>query len=449
MALIGLFNRWGESGQNKFTAAPQDARESIGKEQPSFEELMDKYIDTEKWEFDPHVHSSYSDGENIKQIIETAEKMGIQIGVADHSRKDADAVILYTSNGNKAYEIAMNGEVANLEDQLKNLNDSIALFSNNIDEELEEHFNDFDGYLEGIREYYRDALEIGIPEPTSEVPDDTIRQLSRDSIVKAAGEENLATLGQTPKEALKPATMSIEKDYESWLDNGIEKLLNENDLDHAVISVHNLPEGFIQENMHDKQTQYIRKADLSHLEDEELEEAVERYQADYMRAILEMNNTSHLEDNELERLEGIYSKYSEEDDFHEYASNQKSSDTPIIHSHWDLILTNPSTRDHVREEYMDDILDFAEITDATLEANGRILGKLRKEFSDAENFYAPEDAEMFTRKLASRSKDGGLEYVASTDAHSSWEMFRQHLMLQPIIEEYGEPLKAKEFYSRT
>ncbi len=449
MAFNGLLDRLGGSGKSKFSTERSINEDQPERVYPSFYELIDLFIDTEDWDFDGHVHSSYSDGGSIKEMIETAEKIGVQVGIADHSRKDTGAVILYDTNDNEAYSIAMNGETAELESQLDNLDFSIRDLGSNPSEELEKHVDDFKGYLDAVKEYYRNNLEIGIPEPSENFPEDTVKQISRDSVVKAAGGEELSDLGKSPKEALKSVNMSIEKDYESWVHNGIEQLLEENDLDHAVVSVHNLPEGFVQGNMHDKQTQYIRKANLSHLEDRELREATKRYQAEYMRAILELNDTSDLNEEELNQLENIYSKYSTEDDFETYESENKSVDTPIIHSHWDLIFTNSDTREVVEEDYIDDILDFAEITGATLEANGRIIGKLRQEYTDSDNFYAPEDAEMFARKLASRSEESDLEYVASTDAHSRWEMFRQHLMLQPIVKDYGTPLTSEEFYSRT
>jgi len=440
--LSGLLDQ-NDSSKEKLENNPSKSSETTQKALLDFETLIKLYINPELIGFDPHFHTSFSDGEAPKDILETLKLMSKDGANADHSRKNLNAVILYNSPNNSIDNPYCLDIWKGIPDTLEG-NMDILESTVEIEEKEEENI---ETNKESLESFYANEIEnilAGGPVPQIS---HAARSLAAETVVESEPmseeiEKELAWEAEKSKGG--NVNISIERDYESWLDNGIEDFLEQNRLKHAVISVHNLPEGYIRDNMHEKQTQYLRKADLSHLPDSELESAVDRYQTEYMRAMLETNDVSS---EDLDKLEDIYGRYADSSELESYASNDISSGTKTIHSHWDLVLTNNYLRDHVTEQHMDDILDFAETVGATMEVNGRVISKLRQEYSQEDNFYAPEDAEMFGRKLASRSQNSDLEYVASTDAHSSWEMFKQHLMLEPIAREYGEPMDRTEFYS--
>jgi hypothetical protein len=246
----------------------------------ALEDLTYLFVGNELISWDPHFHTQFSDGEGVHVMYQFMEAMDKKGSPADHSRESTEAIVFYDSNGKEAYGITSEGEISHKE-YIDQLRDSIS------DEERDRESKVSKEEIENI---YRDISENSSEE---EIEAEIDSFLEEDEFI-----EVIPSIPERRKGRMNP---SIEKDYESRIDNGIESFLDENDLGHAVISVHNMPRKFIQDNMQSDQTQYLRKADLDHLSEDELIKAVDRYQAEYMRAILETNDLSDLGSQEKTR----------------------------------------------------------------------------------------------------------------------------------------------------
>jgi histidinol phosphatase-like PHP family hydrolase len=382
----------------------------VGRNQES-EELkpITEHINLKNIEFDPHLHSSLSDGiDTMHDARELASELGLEvIAFADHHRDELDGVVLYNDD---AYRIAeLEGD-----DRLSANMDILYSVWADREADVSEDIVDLDNSEEALRDF---AKAYGVDFESLKL---NKAENSRDA------------------EKFLEMSKSIERDYESWNDQKTAEFIEENDFDHVVLSTHYIPEEFIEGNKHEKQTQYLRKADLEHLEDSleshDKEDVVDWYVEETKAKLLRSADLTGMSNREAKKLYETH----EVDLYRDIEELKKpiAGDTPIIHSHWDLILTSPDLRPEVEEEHIDEYLDLAEELGERVEVNGRTIMKQRKTYVSDDNFYAPEDSEWFARKVIERAEDGDLEYTIASDAHSEMEMIKQHSMLDSILEDY-------------
>lgn len=375
----------------------------IGRNQdPEEFKPITEYIDLKNIEFDPHLHSSLSDGiDTMHDARKLASELDLErIAFADHHRDELSDVVLYNDDAYRIAQLEGDNRLS------ANMNLLYSLWAGKK-ADTSEDLVDLNTAGEALRGF---AKEYGVEF------------------------EPLETNTENPNgDAAKfvELSQSIERDYETWNDQKTADFIEENDFDHVVLSTHYIPEEFIEGNKHEKQTQYLRKADLEHLEDSlenhDKEDVVDWYVEETKAKLLrsaDLTELSNQEAKELYERQGV-------DLYRDIEELKKpiAGDTPIIHSHWDLILTSPDLRPEVEEEHIDEYLDLAEELGERVEVNGRTIMKQRKA-------YTSEDSEWFARKVIERAEDGDLEYTIASDAHSEMEMIKQYAMLDSILEEY-------------
>jgi len=341
---------------------------------------------------------------------------------ADHHRDDLEDVILYNDDAYRIVDLEGDDRISANMDVLYNV----------VREQQEsfrpEDFNRASDLDKLIQDYNRSH-------------DDNIGFIEAANLFRIVGETT--NIDKTD------LFRSIERDYESWNDEKTERFLQKNEFDHVVLSTHYIPESFVEGNSHEKQTQYLRKADLEHLNDltdQKVEDVVDWYVEETKSKLLRSADLTDLSDQAAQRL---YENHGVEPqrDISEL-KNPIAGDTPVIHSHWDLVLTSPDLRPHVKEQHIDEYLDLAEELDEIVEVNGRTIMKQRKAYSSDDNFYAPEDAEWFARKVIERAENGTLDYSIGSDAHSETELIELHLMLDSVLEDYEKDPIGLEMYDR-
>lgn len=380
-------------------------------------------IDIKNIDFDPHLHSSLSDGITMHNALQLGSTLGLDgMAFADHHRDDLDDVMLYNDD---AYRI--------------------------VDLEGDDRISaNMDVLYEVVRQQ-RDSFkaeDMGKPDDL----DKFVRDYNRtheDNVDFIEANDLFRKLDKQAKRDRTNLFSSIERDYESWNDQKTEEFLDKNEFDHVVLSTHYIPEKFVEGNPHPKQTQYLRKADLEHLNgliDHEVKDVFDWYVEETKAKLLRSADLTGLSD---QKVEDLYERHDVEPyrDIEEL-KQPIAGDTPIIHSHWDLVLTSPHLRPHVEEEHIDGYLDLAEELDEVVEVNGRTIMKQRKTYTSDDNFYAAEDAEWFARKVMERAENGDLDYSIASDAHSETEMIEQYAMLDSVLEDYdAEPL-GEDIYDR-
>lgn len=344
-------------------------------------------VDISNIRFDPHLHTSSSDGDILHNITWMSKTLGVPVGVADHVRQVKDDVVYYR-NDDQAYR---NTDPAGSEeiwvaDNLEILGDVV-----------EDHRNDSRGEkwdLEGTLE----ALEAFAEEEGLDSED--IRQ----EAIKL-----LDTVGIDQKNPV----MSAEQDYEEWNEEVIEEAMHEEDLDYWVLSTH-----YIGTDDWDR-PRYFRHSDFEDLSEEELQNAADNY-FDRYRNMIRFGT-----------------------------QKEREIGKSVIHTHMDGPLRNDDLRLYMTEEQIDKTLDLAEEHDAVIEINGRIIRKLRSKYTSEDNFHAPEDAEWFARKVLDRAEEGNLDFTIASDAHTSWEMFEQYAILDDVLDDYDvEPLGYGQLIER-
>lgn len=379
-------------------------------------------VDIRNIEFDPHMHSSLSDGMVMHNALQLVSALGLNgMAFADHHRDELDGVILYNDDAYRILEIEGDDRIsANMDVIYEVIKEQQRSFEN-------DEFKSLDGIEQFVEDYNRHHDEqISFHEAAEH-----LQELRKDS-------RNSAEL-----------FTSIERDYETWNDQKTVDFLEENDFDHVVLSTHYVPEEFVVENPHPKQTQYLRKADVSHLHgltEHDVEDVFEWYREETKAKLLRAADLTGLSNEEAEEL---YESHGVEP-YRDIEELKKpiAGDTPVIHSHWDLILTSPQLKPYVHEEHIDEYLDLAEELDEIVEVNGRTIMKQRKKYVSSDSFYTPEDAEWFARKVLERAENGDLDYTIASDAHSEAEIIKQYAMLDSVLDDYdAEPL-GQEIYSR-
>jgi hypothetical protein len=166
----------------------------------SLEKLIPELVDTERLQFDPHLHTEFSDGDSIHNIAQMALLTGIpSIGVADHDRDNPQDVMLYTSNGSNAYEIEFARDDLDEDWQL----------NHNIDL-LREAVNDYLPDVQRERSVLsmEDALKAFYEEEGRIVDGKVIEKETRNT--RETGVLDIFT--------------AIERDYESWTDRSTVSL---------------------------------------------------------------------------------------------------------------------------------------------------------------------------------------------------------------------------------
>ena len=380
-------------------------------------------IDFNNIEFDPHLHSSLSDGITMHNALELGSKLGLEgMAFADHHRDNLDDVMLYNDDAYRILEIEGDDRIS----------------------------SNMDVMYSAIREQ-RDSFkteEIGAPEDLDVFVRDYNRD-NQDNIDFIEAKQLFSKLNERAKKSGSELFSSIERDYESWNDQKTAEFLDSNEFDHVVLSTHYIPEKFVEANPHPKQTQYLRKADLEHLRssmDQNVEDVFDWYLEETKAKLLRSADLSDFSDQAVEEL---YQRHDVE--VHrdlEGLKNPIAGDTPVIHSHWDLVLTSPHLRKYVEEEHIEEYLDLAEKLDEVVEINGRTIMKQRKTYTSDENFYSAEDAEWFARKVIDRAESGSLVYSIASDAHSEAEMIEQYAMLDSVLEDYDKEPIGMEIYDR-
>lgn len=386
----------------------------MAKASSNVQPILDE-IDIENFEFDPHLHSSLSDGvKTTYDAIALASNLGLKgIAFAEHHRDELHDVLLYNDDGYRLVELEGDDRLSANMDIIDDV-----FIRQKEDLERERKFNPRSGKPDHNYEI-RDLLLMN-----DLMGQDGFSETDRKLFSNWETDDDNVDLFK-----------SIERDYETWNDQKTEQFLDENEFDHVVLSTHYMPEKFVAANMHEKQTQYLRKADLQHLEDSteySIDDVVDWYEHETKAKLLRTADLTNLSDSEAEQL---YEQHDVEPSRPvEELKDPIAGDTPVIHSHWDLIATSPYLRPHLEEDHLDRYLDLAERLDQIVEINGRTIMKQRRTYAEEDNFYAPEDAEWFGRKVIERAEEGDLSYVVSSDAHSEYEMIKQYAMLDSLLE---------------
>jgi len=381
-------------------------------------------IDLKNIDFDPHLHSSVSDGVTMHPGLQLGSILGLEgMAFADHHRDDLDDVMLYNDDAYRMVYLKGDDRISANMDVLYE-----------VIREQQDIFKPEDiGQLDDLDSFVRDY---------NKTHEDKVDYIEANSLFSKLGEK--ANRNRTE------LFRSIERDYESWNDQKTEDFLQKNKFDHVVLSTHYIPEKFVAENPHPKQTQYLRKADIGHLNgltEQNVEDVLDWYREETKAKLLRSADLTELSDKAAEQL-------YEDHDVETYRDIKDlkrpiAGDTPVIHSHWDLVLTSPQLRPYVREEHIDDYLDLAEKLDEIVEVNGRTIMKQRKTYTSNDNFYAAEDAEWFARKVIERAENGNLDYSIASDAHSETEIIEQYAMLDSVLEEYEKEPIGQDMYDRT
>lgn len=395
----------------------------VGKPVEESKSIIDQ-VDIKNINFDPHLHSSLSDGITMHPALGLGSKLDLDgMAFADHHRDDLDDVILYNDD---AYRIVHLKGDDRISANMDVVYDVVREQQNSF---IKEDIGSEDNLDRFVRDYNRAHEESLDFTEASKLLNELSEQTNRNSI---------------------DLFRSIERDYESWNDQKTEEFFDRNEFDHIILSTHYIPEKFVEGNPHPKQTQYLRKADLEHLNcltDQNVEDVFDWYMEETKAKLLRSADLTELSDKAAEEL---YESHGVEPyrDIEEL-KRPIAGDTPVIHSHWDLVLTSPHLRPYVEEEHTDEYLDLAEELDEVVEVNGRTIMKQRKTYTSDDNFYAAEDAEWFARKVIDRAENDNLDYSIASDAHSETEMIEQYAMLDSILEDYDTGPLGLDIYDRT
>jgi len=427
-----MLSSWGKDsgrkGSNSFLGYFKHLTSSAGGKKSGLEageiKPITDQIELKNISFDPHLHSSLSDGIKMHHSLKTGSRLGLEgMAFADHHRDDLDDVILYNDDAYRIVDLEGDDRISANMDVLYNV----------VREQQESFKPENFGRPGDLDNFVKDY---------NQTHDDNISFIEASSLFRRVGERT-----NSDKTDL---FRSIERDYETWNDEKTEQFLQKNEFDHVVLSTHYIPEKFVAGKPHENQTQYLRKAALEHLNEDltdlDVEDVVDWYVEETKSKLLRSADLTHLSDQAAQKL-------YDSNDVEPHGDIGKLKEpiargTPVIHSHWDLVLTSPDLRPHVKEQHIDEYLDLAEELDEIVEVNGRTIMKQRKTYASDDNFYAPEDAEWFARKVIEKAENGTLDYSIGSDAHSETELIELHLMLDSVLEDYETRPIGLEMYDR-
>lgn len=374
--------------------------------------------------FDPHLHSSFSDGVfYLESPLASAKDLGLKsFALSDHHRDSLEEVKLY---GKEGYIISSIDEPLsdNMQLYLDEMADIVAVLVN----ERELSDEDAEQYLKNIgsfesKEHFLDSQDHFEQKMSIERDYETWRD------------------SQTQKFIEKPPKTDGE-----WPQNGEESI--EDLLDHIVLSSHYFPEDFLEEDSN----QYIRSAEIADREDLGVEDAVEWYKQEQKLKLLRAADLTRIDQDKQEIFDeynvdiGIFDRLDVDPEFELEINDFDqpiAGNLPVIHSHWDLILTNDDARPYIDEADVEEYLGLAEELDQVVEINGRIMKKL-----DGKELEQGIDSEWFGRKVLDYAEESNLDYTVASDAHYQGELETLLIRLDNIIDEYStKPLDADQLY---